>query len=63
MLTGHWMFKFFIKNQGLLFLIAFEMFTQCNSKITYLKEVDIKLLSYELEDKLILYLLMKDLCS
>lgn len=39
------------------------MFTHSSSKITYLKEVDIKLLSYELEDKLILYLLTRDLCS
>lgn len=39
------------------------MFTQCGSKITYLKEVDIKLLSYELQNKLIFYLLMRDLYS
>lgn len=39
------------------------MFTQCSSKTTYLKEVNIKLLSYKLEDKLILYLLTRDLCS
>lgn len=55
--------QFLYQKSRITFLIAFEMFTRCSSKTTYLKEVNIKLLSYKLQDKLILCLLMRDLCS